>query len=88
MTDHAKPDLRVVEAFPSTTLQDVAACIRAVADAVERGDHGNIVSGAGVVLDDDGTPVIFGWGRTDRVHTIGILQIGASILANMADAQR
>lgn len=70
-----------VIALVGQNFHDIPALLREMADAIERGDHGDVVSGAGVLLDRDGRPVVFGWGQTDSVHSIGMFQIGATWLA-------
>lgn len=68
--------------LPTGNLNDIAALIRQVADDIESGQYGKIVSGAAIALNEEGAPVVFGWGRTDDIHSIGLFHLGASWLAS------
>jgi hypothetical protein len=56
--------------------------MRAAADAIEKGDRGNIQAVAAVAIDDAGAVVVWGWGRTFDVHTVGLLHVGAAWIAS------
>lgn len=73
--------LKVVELFHHT-LQDIPACMEAVAQKIREGEHGDVTCAVAVILQSDGSPVVFGWGRTDAVHSIGVLGIGMGWLQN------
>lgn len=62
-------------------LHDLPALLRNLAGEIEAGAHGEVVAGAATFLLGDGGVFVCGWGRTDDVHSIGLLQIGASWLA-------
>ena len=64
-----------------TSLEDVVACIEGTLAALKAGEYGKVTCGAAVLLEDNGEPHVFGWGHTDSLHSIGILQIGAALLA-------
>lgn len=55
------------------SMETAAADIRALAIPV--------VSAACITIDEDGQLAVYGWGRTDDVHSIGLLQLGATWLA-------
>lgn len=63
------------------TLTDIPRLMRVMADEIERGDHGEIVGAAAVFLDENGSPIVCGWGRAEDVQAIGILAIGQHWLA-------
>lgn len=63
-------------------LNDVVALLRNAADQVERGELGTIPSGVLVLVDEAGSPIVFGFGKADPIHSIGILHIGAAYLQN------
>lgn len=62
-------------------LHDIPTLLRNLAAEIEAGAHGNVVAGAATFLVEDGEVFVCGWGRTDDVHSIGLLHLGASWLA-------
>lgn len=74
------PRLTVVE-LGRGDLNDIPARMRGAADAIEAGEHGDVQAGVAVVIDGNGVPVIFGWGKTTDIHSIGLLHLGAAWLA-------
>lgn len=77
MSDDEAPRavLAEVVSLPGNHLDDIAALMEAVAAEVRRGDL-KAVSGACVLLTDEGEVQVFGWGRTDDLHAIGLLHLG------------
>lgn len=65
-----------------SNLNDIAASMEIVAKAIRDGKHGALESAACVLLKDNGEPVIFGWGKTHDIHSMGLLTLGASWLAS------
>lgn len=73
-------DLKVVE-LPGGDLLDIPKRMETVAGQIAAGDHGVVTAGVCVLVDDAGNLKVFGWGRTDDVHTVGLLHLGAAWLA-------
>lgn len=65
----------------SHDLQDIPACMRNIADQIEAGNLGEIISGAAILMAADGTPTICGWGRTNSIDSIGLFMIAVHWLA-------
>ena len=61
-------------------LQDIPACMEAVAARIRAGEL-DFVAGCAVFLDADGLPTLFGWGDTNDVHSVGMLNIGSAFLS-------
>jgi hypothetical protein len=74
-----------VVALPVSHLDDIATLMEAVAAEVRNGDI-RAISGAGVLLTEHGEVHVFGWGRTDDVHAIGLLHLGIDWLAGRKTA--
>ena len=62
-------------------LHDIPALLENFARELREGVHGDVVAGAATFLQDDGDVLGFGWGRTDDVHSVGLLSLGAVGLA-------
>jgi hypothetical protein len=63
-------------------LSDIAGQIEVVAAQVRAGSLGDVAAGVCVLLDAEGLPRVFGWGRdTDDIRAIGLLHLGASWLS-------
>ena len=65
----------------AANLTNIPAMLREVADSIEKGRHGEVRAMSDVMLADGRDPVIFGWGLTDSIHSLGVLQIGLTWLA-------
>ena len=64
-----------VEAFPALNLQDIAACARKFADAVDAGEFGEI-SMAMLVVETEGTIDTLHWGECINIReAIGTFDI-------------
>lgn len=63
-------------------LRDIPQMLRRMADAIEAGDHGDVTAVVAVALEatGGGRPVVFGFGDTNDIHSIGVLQLGVSFL--------
>lgn len=61
-----------VHLLPKAQLSDVPGILRLLADEVERGDYGNILSGGIVLRDDEKTVHVFSCGDTDNDKAIAI----------------
>lgn len=75
MSDHLK-----VVPLDAGNVQDIPAMLENLAAQIRAGEVGPFESGAGVLIGHDGDVVVLGWGRTDDIHSIGILHIGAAWL--------
>ena len=64
-----------------THLHDIPTLLRNLANEIENRVHGDLVAGAATFLCANGEVFVCGWGRTDDVHSIGLLQLGAAWLA-------
>lgn len=64
------------------SLRDIPAMMRKLATAIENGEYGDVTAVVAVVLDDTdgGRPIVFGWGDTNDIHSIGVLQLGIGFL--------
>ena len=61
-----------VHLLPKAQLADIPAILRLMADEVERGDYGNILSGGIVLRDDENTVHVFSCGDTNNDKAIAI----------------
>jgi hypothetical protein len=78
MTLKVAVDNTNVEAFPALNLQDIAACARKFADAVEAGDFGPIASAMLVLDTEDGMDTLH-WGESMNIReAIGTFDIAKS----------
>lgn len=68
--------------LPVGNLHDIPALLEALAREIQDGQHGTVISGAGVFVDEQGSVFVCGWGRTDDIHSIGLLQLGSAWLAS------
>ena len=81
MSDRPAPDLKVVT-LDCGDIGDIPALMERCAAAIRDGERGDVVMAACVLLQRDGTPILFSWGRdADELRTIGMLQVGANWLA-------
>jgi hypothetical protein len=78
--DAAAPKL--VQLHDGPTLRDIPGMLRKLASDIEAGEHGEITAVVAVALEatGGGRPIVFGWGDTDDIHTIGILHLGIGFL--------
>lgn len=70
-------------------LQDIPACLRSIADAIEAGDHGDVARAAIVLRSADREPIVFGNGEVSSVsQTFEDLHAGALQLLYMTRPER
>ncbi len=68
--------MNVVALSPGPKLDDVAGMLRALADAIEAGEHGELKRCIVVCdRDDDGWPDVFGYGDASARDAIASLEI-------------
>ena len=67
--------------LPKSNLQDIPALLETVARKMRDGELGEVTCGAGIFLAGDDV-LVYGWGQTDGVHSIGLFNIGADWLCN------
>jgi hypothetical protein len=61
-----------VHLLPKAKLSDVPGILRLMADEVERGDYGNVISGGIALRDDENTVHVFSCGDTNNDKAIAI----------------
>jgi len=66
----------------------VSDMLRALAAAIDLGDHGHVIRGAVVLRAGGKEPLVFGHGRTDANQTFIDLHAGAQQLLYMRHATR
>lgn len=77
MTDTPAPRLAVVETLYDTNCRSIPAMLREAADSIEQGDPDEApVAAVAVFRDADGTLGVYGWGETDDLHAIGLIELG------------
>lgn len=70
--------------FPQTTnLRDVAACMRSVADAIEAGQWGDVKMIAAVLVRDNLSMAVFGWGDCTPLEAVGAFARGTMLDDNV-----
>ena len=63
-------------------LADIPQKMENMAAELRAGDHGKVCIAVCVILGEGGAPIVCGWGQgADELRTIGLLQLGASWLA-------
>lgn len=63
-------------------LDDIPALLENVASELREGRHGKVLSAAAVFVNEEGVPIVCGWGAdTDSIRAMGLLHLGASWLA-------
>lgn len=67
--------------LPRGDLNNIPELMRGAAQTIQDGELGEITSGCAVLINADGVPTVFGWGRTDDVHSTGLLHLGADWLS-------
>lgn len=66
--------------LPDPPMTDIPAMLRRLADNI---DDGKIVAySAACVVESENGPIVYGWGATSAVHSVGLLNIGAVTLTN------
>ena len=68
--------------FIGGNLADVAASMEQAAADIRASQDAPVLSAACITLDANGEIAVYGWGRTDDIHSIGLLQLGAAWLAS------
>lgn len=67
--------------FPTTSMMDVPAMLRNLADAIEAGEHGDVTTAIVLVPNDGDRPALFGFGEdTDPASVIFELQLANQFL--------
>jgi hypothetical protein len=66
----------------------VSEMLRALADTIDKGEHGHVIRGAVVLRASGLEPLVFGHGRTDANQTFIDLHAGAQQLLYMRHATR
>jgi hypothetical protein len=75
-------NLRVVD-IGINNLLDIPAMLRRLADDIEGGEYGDIKAVVAVAVEatGGGSPIVFGFGETDDIYSIGVLHLGIGFLA-------
>ena len=81
-----KPQLAEVVPLYETNASDVVAMLRAFADEVEAGEHGENVHVVSVISTCDGLHVR-GWGKLDGLTAIANLNLGLAQMVNRTLAE-
>jgi hypothetical protein len=68
--------------LPQATLESVPKVLRAIADEIERGDHGRVEMSALVIKNSDGEVNAFGAGGADFYRAITLFHMGINFLMN------
>lgn len=76
MKPEGSANLTIV-ASPAVNLADIPGMMVRTAGRLQEGELGTVVAGVFVTLDEQGCIRVFGWGRTEAVHTLGVLQMAA-----------
>ena len=66
----------------------VSKMLRALADKIDAGEHGNVLRGVVVLRSSGLEPIVFGHGRTDPVQSFMDLHAGAQQLMFMKSPSR
>lgn len=75
MTD--TPRLAVVETLYPTNPRSIPDMLREAADSIDQSDPDDApVAAVAVFIGADGTIGIYGWGETDDMHSLGMLERG------------
>jgi len=71
-----------VHELPQATLESVPKVLRAIADEIEKGDHGRVDMAALVIKNSDGNVNAFGAGGADFYRAIALFNMGINYLLN------
>lgn len=71
-----------IHELPQATLESVPKVLRAIADEIERGDHGRVEMSALVIKNSDGDVNAFGAGGADFYRAIALFHLGINFLLN------
>ncbi len=79
------PDTNVVRLVEvgRPDLNDIPARMEAVAASIRNGEVAPAAAVA-VFIDESGELVVYGWGKTETIHSVGLLNLGAIWLATNA----
>jgi hypothetical protein len=75
----AEMKLALVETLFETNASDIAAMCRELADSIDGGANPKAM--VGIVVEEDGSLSLYGWGQTDSVHSLATLQLATVKMA-------